>query len=175
MIFYHKIITLSSALLIFLEIKTLLLIIMDLSHKQQNSEQEELAKLTEKELFEIKYFTYENYVTSARFCRIHDGDSFSAVFYINSKLVKHVCRLNGIDTPEINSKVLKEKNLAIQARDYLADKLRGKVLQIRCGKFDKYGRLLVDIFENDVNISDKMVELGLAKVYKGGKKDRWIF
>ena len=41
----------------------------------------------------------------------------------------------------------------------------GKNVVITCGKFDKYGRLLVRVENENIDIGKRLVDLGLAKEY----------
>ena len=45
-----------------------------------------------------------------------------------------------------------------------------KIVHVKCGKFDKYGRLLVYITIDNININNHLVEKGYAYKYKGGTK-----
>jgi hypothetical protein len=53
------------------------------------------------------------------------------------------------------------------------------VIYCVCGEFDKYGRLLVDIYILDdqqnkiINISDYLIENNYAFKYTGGTKESW--
>ena len=47
---------------------------------------------------------------------------------------------------------------------------------MECAEFDKYGRLLANIYTLDntnKTINDEMIELGHAKAYDGGTKEGW--
>ena len=46
----------------------------------------------------------------------YDGDTVHAVMDVFGKLFKFHCRLNGIDTPEIKTRNMKEKAHAVMAR-----------------------------------------------------------
>jgi hypothetical protein len=55
-----------------------------------------------------------------------------------------------------------------------------KLMYIKCGEFDKYGRLLVEIVEkqddfDSVTINSTLISEGYAKAYDGGKKSSWVF
>ena len=70
----------------------------------------------------------------------------------------------------------------IEARDFLRGKILEKIIIIDCLEFDKYGRLLGNVFlENDnndektieISLSQLMIDNGFAKVYDGGHKEGW--
>jgi micrococcal nuclease len=110
---------------------------------------------------------------------IYDGDTITIAFVFHNEFYKIKCRLNGIDTPEIRTKNGSEKLKGFISRDWLKDRILNKTIYIKCGKFDKYGRLLGDFYytKNDMNtnincINAKMIELGLGYKYDGGKKEK---
>jgi endonuclease YncB( thermonuclease family) len=73
----------------------------------------------------------------------------------------------------MKSKNAAEKQQAIKARDFLREQILGKIVEITCQDFDKYGRLLVVVNYNNININDLMITEGFAKSYAGGTKDEW--
>ena len=81
----------------------------------------------------------------------------------------------GIDTPEIKTKNTYEKQLAVKARDFLRELILDKIVVIECLDFDKYGRLLGNLYieGNEMSISNMMIEKGFAKAYDGGTKSKW--
>ena len=59
------------------------------------------------------------------------------------------------------------------AKEYLKTLINNKLVILHAKKFDKYGRLLVDIYsQNDTNMSinAKMIQSGNGYEYHGGKK-----
>jgi micrococcal nuclease len=81
--------------------------------------------------------------------------------------------MNGIDTPEMKSKNVNEKQAAVAARDFLSNLILDKIIIVECGDFDKYGRLLGELYfeGNPVSLSKQMIEKGYAKAYDGGTKE----
>jgi len=120
--------------------------------------------------------TPKAYVYNAEVTSIYDGDTLRATVDLGMSLSQRVsCRLYGIDTPEINSKVASEKRLAYEARDRLRELVLGKsvLLESMC-KPDKYGRLLVRIWDGEgVCVNDLLIKEGLALPYDGGTKPGW--
>ena len=90
------------------------------------------------------------------------------------RLYKWNCRLINIDTPEIRTRNLREKAYGKKVRDYLRKKILNKIVTVSCKDFDKYGRLLVEIFYEDENINNWLIDNGYAKVYDGGTKHKWF-
>ena len=121
---------------------------------------------------------------------VYDGDTIKLVFPIigsgSTKLYKWNCRINGVDTPELrtNNSIEKEyamkefqnlleKDFGYKVRDKLREKILGKVVYAACDKFDKYGRLLVNIYIDGVDISKWLIDNEYAFKYNGGKKRDW--
>ena len=88
--------------------------------------------------------------------------------------------MNGYDTPEMRpSKKLPDrdeiKKKAIESRDYLKSLIfnNEQLVYIKCGEFDKYGRLLGEIYINendDESVNSLMIKNGHGYEYHGGTK-----
>ena len=78
--------------------------------------------------------------------------------------------MSGYDSPELRTKDEEEKKAAIIARDVLKNKILNKIVDIHCGKFDKYGRLLGNIYYNKTNINEWMITNNYGYIYNGGTK-----
>ena len=109
----------------------------------------------------------------AKVISVYDGDSIKVIFPLNGVLYRWSCRLNGVDTPEIRTRNLKEKEMGYKVRDLLRDKILNKVVTLNCGELDKYGRLLVDINYESENINHWLITNGYAYEYNGGRKKNW--
>lgn len=130
---------------------------------------------------DVPYFNFDNKTFIAKPCNVYDGDTFSVVFDFKGEFIKYRCRCYGYDTPEMRPSLkkpnrIKEKELANSAKNRFIQLLEShpsKLITIQCLKFDKYGRILVKVFNNvnDKSINDIMVEEGHGKLYDGGKKN----
>lgn len=134
-------------------------------------------KLLENANTKINKFSLKGHKTYAKCVYVYDGDTVHVVFKIpnGNECYKWVVRLNGIDTPEMKSKNINEKKAALLSRDFLKNQILDKIIIIDCLDFDKYGRLLGELFieGNDVSLSKQMIENGHAKAYDGGTKEGW--
>jgi micrococcal nuclease len=99
--------------------------------------------------------------------RVVDGDTVILDIDLGFTIHwKSSCRLWGIDTPELKSKDKEERAKAVIAKEYLIEALPvGSIVNINSKSLDKYGRPLVEIFVNDVNINEELVSKGLAVRY----------
>ena len=93
--------------------------------------------------------------------------------YENSPLFRFNVRLNGIDTPEIKSKNENEKLLAKKARDSLSQLIMNKNVTLQNVKNEKYGRILADVYLDDLHINKWMIDQQFAVEYDGKTKKIW--
>ena len=87
----------------------------------------------------------------------YDGDTCTTT-------TKEKIRLACFDTPELRSSRA-DPIPAKAARDYLNDLVAGKEVAIRRITKDRYGRTVAEISLDDINIQERLVEKGLARIY----------
>lgn len=107
---------------------------------------------------------------------VYDGDTFRAnINSLSPILGKNIAiRLANIDTPEIKDKCASTRVKAIQARDFLRHKIKmAEHIEIRNTMRGKYFRIVGTLFLDGVDIGQKMIQLKLAKPYKGKRKNKW--
>ena len=106
--------------------------------------------------------------------KVVDGDTIDIVIDLGFNLSKKErVRLAGIDTPESRTRDLKEKELGIEAKEFLERRLSdGENLKVKTEKDGKYGRMLGWIYISETNINKEMVQRGYAWEYDGGKKEK---
>ena len=125
----------------------------------------------------VKEFSFEGETKVAKVVSVYDGDTVKVVFPVLRKLFKFNCRISGVDTPEIRTRNKEEKKYGLMVRDKLREKILNKVVTIKCGDFDKYGRLLIDIKERgaltEETVSEWLVKNNYAFEYDGGTKQDW--
>ncbi len=165
------------------------------------SKLDRLRSLTDNDIGE---FSLEGRKTVGKVVDIYDADTCKIIFGLDNVIVKFNCRLSGIDTPELKPSRSKpdrelEKKAAQKARNRLIqlctdcdcslDKKfsrkskkeflsnNEKLVNIHCGEFDKYGRLLVEIFDinSDKSFNDMLIDESYANKYDGGKKEPFKF
>jgi endonuclease YncB( thermonuclease family) len=107
--------------------------------------------------------------------RVVDGDTF----IVNNPsppldMLQKSHRLAGIDTPESfkqAAKCQKEIELGLKAKAFVSNFVKGGV-EIVYLEIDKYGRYLVNVDKNGLNLADELVRNGLAVYYDGGTKTK---
>jgi endonuclease YncB( thermonuclease family) len=131
-----------------------------------------------------------------RVVNVYDGDTLTIALNVFNNVYKFSVRMNGIDTCEIKSKNEKNKELACISRSRLLSLITGKDISetstwndrrkinnilsktvyciwVECLEFDKYGRLLANIYKDDNSkeyFSQILINEKLAYEYKGDTK-----
>jgi endonuclease YncB( thermonuclease family) len=118
-------------------------------------------------------------VNTGQVIKVYDGDTFTLAGYLpynGSPLYRFSVRLNGIDCAEIKGKTEEEKVCAIKAKDQLSTLIMGKTVTLCNVKNEKYGRLLADVYIDDLHVNQFMIDKGLAIPYDGGTKTKksWL-
>jgi len=101
--------------------------------------------------------------------KVYDGDTLTAEVDLGFKMwaKKIKLRLLGIDTPEIRSKDVKEKALALKARDRVRELCLDKEVIITSHKKGKYGRWLATVYlEEDIDLTRFLISEGLGVPYE---------
>jgi len=139
-------------------------------------------------------FTMNGMNTFARVVNVIDGDTLSLIIPLFDKYFKFSVRIYGIDTCEIHSNDAEIKDKGLKAKYRVVEMLSKKdvkdilcisrkqiidlfnnnisIVWIECLEFDKYGRLLANVFFDNKtkNIADILVSEKLAYRYDGGTK-----
>lgn len=127
----------------------------------------------------------------AQYAGAIDGDTIDVIIDLGfNTLRKDRVRLNGIDTPELNSSDPAVRAAAQKARAFV-DTTLSSLLKIEHGGLydrypmwplrlvtakgaDKYGRYLADVYyyadDQERHLNAELVDAGLATPYDGGKK-----
>lgn len=107
---------------------------------------------------------------------IYDGDTFFAhIEELPDIFGERIgIRIKGIDTPEIRGTDGLEKQLALEARSYVATRLReANKVEIANIERDKYFRLVATVYADQENIGLSLCNKGLALRYDGDEKPDW--
>lgn len=110
---------------------------------------------------------------TAKCVRVYDGDTLHLGIVLPAPYgaTRFICRLLGVDTPELRSQNLAEKALARLAREELKNLTLHKIVRVRVAGIDKYGRLLVRVGIDDIeDLSTHLIQKKLAVYYDGGRK-----
>jgi endonuclease YncB( thermonuclease family) len=118
--------------------------------------------------------TCEPYVpefTEGKIIKCYDGDTVTIATVLHDKVVRFNIRMLGYDCAEIKSKNLQEKQVAKWAKAFITDLIYGKMVKIaKNDGYDKYGRLLLELEINGVNVNHLMLQKWGVE-YQGGHKE----
>lgn len=160
-----------------------------------------LIDLKKAKIDDYPLFSFENLITKGKVVHNYDGDTVDLLFINNSNIIHVKARLFGYDSPEMKvSKSDPDRESKIKKANQAKDKLwelcakcsfnksnnyHENILNIWCHEFDKYGRLLVTLFEPDIefnnnnfdeafklSINFKMIQDGNGYPYYGGTKNK---
>ena len=131
----------------------------------------------------IKCFSFRDQILYGYPTNIYDGDTFSLLFVYKDEVLKYRCRCALYDSPEMKPSLSNpnrdnEKVLALKAKERLKELLEKhetKMIKVKCGDFDKYGRLLIEIWNmvDNETVNEIMIKEGHGKPYNGGTKEKW--
>ena len=142
------------------------------------------------------YFSLSGQKLWGRVVSLYDGDTLTIALNVFGGIYKFSVRMNGIDTCEIKSKNEKNKELACFARSRILSLITEKDVSetstwndrrkinnilnksmyfvwVECFDFDKYGRLLANIYKyenSQEHFSQILLREKLAYEYKGDTK-----
>lgn len=128
-----------------------------------------------------EFFSLNGTKCWGRVVDIYDGDTIKIVLpFGQGSFYKFSARLYGIDTPELKSEDEKIKKIGLKAKERLIQLVGWKkedaaaiaIVWVECLEWDKYGRLLINIYKNPggESFGDILVKEKLAYAYDGGKK-----
>ena len=122
---------------------------------------------------DVPFFSVAGLKTKGKIVHIYDADTVHCVFPFMGKLFKWHLRIAHVDTPELRTKDLNEKQKGYLARDKLIEFIGDKVVDVECLEFDKYGRVLAELSYNGVRVDDWLIKNGYAHKYEGKTKEKW--
>jgi len=139
-----------------------------------------------------KAFNFDGLNCMCRVIDITDGDTIKVIINFKNDYYKLIIRLNNIDTCETKSKCEENKQKGLDAKKRIFNLITGKTIDIvdkkyiknelndncylcyiKCYDFDKYGRVLADIFSNEKSndsFSSILINEKLAYIYGGKTK-----
>lgn len=121
----------------------------------------------------VDFWNLKGHETYCKCVKVYDGDTCTMVFFYQDKPYKFRVRLAEIDTPEIKSDNPLEKQQGLICKNRLFQLIGNDLCYIVCQGFDKYGRLLAKLYNDETKTfyyNQMLLDEGLAYEYKGGKR-----
>lgn len=109
----------------------------------------------------------------AKVLKVYDGDTITIAAFHDGNFCRFNVRIFGIDCDEIKGGTEITKRNAQLAKQYVSALVLNKIVDIEIMNdiHEKFGRLLAKVSINGISVADKLLSLGLARPYDGGKKD----
>lgn len=96
---------------------------------------------------------------------VHDGDTLTL---LDSERRQHKIRLAGIDAPELG------QAYGRAAREHLAQRVAGTVVQVLSSKTDRYGRIVGKALVDGIDVNLDQVRAGFAWHYKQYAREQTV-
>jgi len=147
-------------------------------HVSQANSFTEIASTAFDDLYHVEYKDTKQFIppiSCGKVIKVYDGDTITIASKIPNTdlpIYRFRVRLSRIDSAEIKGITNIEKNMAIKARDALHELIFGKIVTLKNVSIEKYGRILADVYLEDIDISKWMLDNKYAVAYDGGKKLR---
>ncbi len=120
-------------------------------------------------------------VTIAYVYDVYDGDTCTVILKIwgegkdEAIFVLKKIRLYGVDTPELRTTDLNEKERGYAARDFARARILGKHVRLEMVGKEKFGRYMAILYYKDangteINLNQELISAGHATEYFGGKR-----
>ena len=154
---------------------------------------EELLKNAD--IISYPLFSLKGLISKAKLLANYDGDTADILFIYDNKPIHMKARFYGYDCNEMKPALTdpkrdEKKKKAIEAKERLwllcTNNNPQTLIKIKCYEFDKYGRILVNAFNEDCKIEDiknedelfelsinkKLIDEGHGYPYYGGTKNQ---
>lgn len=137
------------------------------------------TKLEKIQVNDVDFFSFKNKTLKCKVCNVYDGDTIYVIIeVIEDKFFKFKVRLNGFDSCEMKPlKSIQNRSEHIECakklKQLLSDLILYKIVEIKCDEYDKYGRILGNVYYKDVCINKLLIDLKLVKPYSGNKKSEF--
>lgn len=110
-------------------------------------------------------------ISVAKVIKVYDGDTVTIASKIGEVVYKFQVRLNGIDTAELRGTTGNTQRMAQLAKEKLHNIIFNEPIELKNICYEKYGRILCDIYYHDLHINQWMLDHHLAIPYDGKTKE----
>ena len=107
----------------------------------------------------------DRYLYAARVTRVVDGDTVICDIDLGCGiwLRGERCRLFGINAPEVRGEEAMDGVRAKEHLDFLVHTTKPLLIRTHKDRSEKYGRLLVELWQDGVNLNQRMIDNGHAE------------
>lgn len=149
--------------------------VIDFTHIQSQQDETTTNQIDWENISYKDTIQFRPEITVAKCIKVYDGDTITIAcglppYEPGKPIYRWSVRLRGIDAPEMRTKCANEKACATYAKEMMAAQVLDKIVTLENVSYDKYGRVLADVFVDSVNVTDKLLANNLAVPYDGGTK-----
>ena len=126
---------------------------------------------------DLPIFDFKGKKCLGKIVDVYDGDTFTGVFKYRNEFIKYKFRTYGYDSPEMKPLKSKpdrdkEKIAAVKAREAfkLVTDWENSLITLDMLGFDKYGRIVVNVYKKKLHVNQWMIDNGHGYEYHGGTK-----
>ncbi len=117
---------------------------------------------------------FDGHICKAKCVKVYDGDTIHVVIeYPRREYHRFVARMAGYNSAELRGGTPEETDAGLRAKSVLEGLILDKIITIHCGKYDKYGRLLITVYYSGTNVNEWMVSHNYGQPYTGSGEKRW--
>jgi endonuclease YncB( thermonuclease family) len=123
----------------------------------------------------IEQFSLNGRIILGKVVSVYDGDTCKVNLFVSNDLKQFTVRMMGYDSPEMRTKNTTEKQCGNVSKTALIKLVEGHIVKLECLEFDKYGRLLANVFirvanGEELNVNEFMISNHFGHSYLGGSK-----
>jgi hypothetical protein len=112
-----------------------------------------ILRLENLDLTKVENFSFSGLATHAKVIKIYDSNTVELAFNVFGKFVRYNCRINNIPHLSTRSNNFNEKVKAVEIKNKLENLIFNKVVDVIFNNFDQFGRISIDIYQNNKNIA----------------------
>lgn len=115
-------------------------------------------------------------ITTGKVIKVSQGNQIviaSRLPHDDSPFYRFTVNIKGIVCPEIRTRDKDERKCAFMCRDILRAKVMDKVVEINNIEIEKYGRLIADIYVDNIDVKHFILEEHLATII-GETPSNWM-
>lgn len=130
-------------------------------NKSQNQSQPKSSDILINELLnldikKVQGFSFNTMETYAKVIRCFDFNKLEVVFKFNNVFVRYICIINGIKDIQIDGNIINNNRNTEEGKKKLENLILNKIIYMKCHGFDKFGRIIIDLFQNNKTKFDNL-------------------
>ena len=112
-------------------------------------------------------------LTRGKVIKVYDGNTIIIAAknpQPDAAVVRYTICLRGIESPKLKTVNPFEKHAAVLSRDALNKLIFNKIITLQNVNIERYGRIIADIYLDDIHVNKWMLDNNYVDKYEGGKQ-----